>query len=147
MKGIQGWINATMGFRAAEGSMGAAVRILFLDQAVAATEHAMHEHKLESLRIADEVARNAEAEKDPTRRIKMEEIHRTQGKVPDQSAETLHQAVRYMWIVLLSLGLESSHDGPHRCHRGSGRVRQDLHRRFPRPPAEAIAAGQGLAPR
>lgn len=98
-----------------------------IDQELASDQAADQEKKdtLEAMRIsldavsaytknlAAQVKEQAEAEDEPVREAELEEIHRILTQVPDRPAETLHEAVQAMWIVQVSLGLESSDDGPH----------------------------------
>ncbi|MCF8033189.1 MAG: hypothetical protein K9K66_11810 [Desulfarculaceae bacterium] len=63
--------------------------------------------------LAEQARKEIEAEQDPARKAELVEMLRILSKVPDRPAETLHEAVQALWIVHLSLGLESSDDGPH----------------------------------
>ena len=63
--------------------------------------------------LAKQVKKDLEKESDPARKRELKEIHRILLKVPDNPAETLHEAIQSIWIVNVALGLESTDDGPH----------------------------------
>ena len=63
--------------------------------------------------LAQQARREADEATDPVRKAELAEIHRILLRVPDQPAETLHEAVQAMWIMQVALGLESTDEGPH----------------------------------
>ena len=112
-----------------------------IDEELAADKNADDEKKntLEAMKIsldavsvytknvAEQVKKDCEKEIDPIRKKELEEIHRIVLKVPDNPAETLHEAIQAIWIVTVALGLESTDDGPH-----LGRLDQTLQPFFER---------------
>jgi len=63
--------------------------------------------------LAEQVKKEAGAESDAIRKTELERIHKILLRVPDNPAETLHDAVQALWIIQVALGLESTDDGPH----------------------------------
>jgi len=60
--------------------------------------------------LAEQAGKEAEMETDPRRKKELEHIQRTLLRVPDNPAQTLEEAVQTIWIVFITIGLESMDD-------------------------------------
>ena len=60
--------------------------------------------------LAQQIREEAKVETDPRRKKELEQIERNLRRVPDNPARTLEEAVQTIWIMFISIGLESMDD-------------------------------------
>ena len=62
--------------------------------------------------LAAQALQEADAETDPIRKTELEIMHRILTRVPENPANTLHEAVQVLSIMHIALGMENIDDGP-----------------------------------
>ncbi len=60
--------------------------------------------------LAQQAKKEAELETEPHRKKELEHLHHVLLRVPDNPAQTLEEAVQTIWIMIVSVGLESMDD-------------------------------------